>query len=270
MRDDMKSDFEGIWSDIRQRLLPGTLVRYWNAEEGYLGGSFRVDGADDTAMIIRHPQMGHKRQIPRSELRQLFAFWDAYNSGAIGRLELDKKSQNAAYVLSILKWQDETKISTPILARPDSINPVIGITPAAALPNSFAHHYEYGYQVLQAATEGRATLNGPPVEIDYGPGPPAHVCATVGEIAIEIEKTEKQIRGAVLDLICHAHPKKLLVLMPDHMTSRGITAEQCRTILKRFCSEGCFCVMVLRGSGNMPRLADDAADMAAVLADLRS
>src|SRR5215212_875375 len=192
----MQSDFEEIWSDIRQRLLPGTLVRYWNAEGGYLGGAFRVDGADDSAVVVRHPQMGHTRQIPRRELQRLFAFWDSYNSGTIGHLELDKKSQSAAYILGILKWQDETKISaTPILARLDSISSVIGITPAAAVPNSFANEHEYGQQVLQSATEGRAALYGPSLEINYGAGLPAHVFATVGNIAIEIEsKAERQVR----------------------------------------------------------------------------
>jgi hypothetical protein len=270
VRDDMKSDFEEIWSDIRQRLLPGTLVRYWNAEEGYLGGSFRVDGADDAAMIIRHPQMGHKRQIPRRELRQLFAFWDAYNSGAIDRLELDKKSQNAAYVLSILKWQDDTQIpATRILARADSVSPGIGITPGAAVQNSFANDHEYGQQVLQAATEGRAALYGPSVEIDYGAGLPAHVFATVGNIVIDIEsKVEKQLRGAVLDLLFHSYPKKLLILVTDQTTIREVAAEQCRHIMRRFIPESSFRVLVLKGSSSSARLSDDAADLAAVLADL--
>jgi hypothetical protein len=267
----MKSNFEEVWSDIRQRLLPGTLVRYWNVEQGYLGGSFRVDGADETAMTIRHPQMGHKRQIPKRELRQLFAFWDAYNSGAIGRLELDKKSQNAAYVLSILKWQDETKISaTPVLTRSDSI-PVIGTAPTAAVQNSFANDHEYGQQVLQAATEGRAALYGPSVEIEYGAGLPAHVFATVGNIAVDIEsKAEKQLRGAVLDLLFHSYPKKLLVLITDQTTVREIAAEQCRYIMRRFIPETSFRVLVLKGSSSNPRLADDAADLAAALAELRS
>jgi hypothetical protein len=123
---------------------------------------------------------------------------------------------------------------------------------------------------LHEATEGRAVLHGPSVEIDYGAGPPARVDATVGDIAIEIEsRVSKQVRGAVLDLICHPYPKKLLVLQPNHITNRGIAAEQCRNILERFCRDGFFRVVVLKGSSANPQLAEDAAIIAAVLAELR-
>jgi hypothetical protein len=97
-------------------------------------------------------------------------------------------------------------------------------------------HDEYGKRVLQQATEGIAVHYGKPVEIDYGAGQPARIDATVGDIAVEIEsRVSKQVRGALLDLICHSHPKKLLVLLPVHMSNPEITAEQCRNIMNRFC-----------------------------------
>ena len=67
----------------------------------------------------------------------------------------------------------------------------------------------------------------------------------------------KQVRGAVLDLICHPFPKKLLVLLPVHMMNAEVTAEQCRNALARFCPAGSFQVVVLKGSGNHPRLAEE-------------
>src|SRR5229473_511080 len=125
-----------------------------------------------------------------------------------------------------------------------------------------AGHDEYGKRVLQAATKGGAVHYGSPVEINYGVGQPARIDATVGDIAVEIEsRVSKQVRGAVLDLICHPYPKKLLVLLPDHITSRGIAAEQCRNILKKFCPDGFFRVLVLKGSGSSPQLNEDVAIM---------
>ena len=77
-------------------------------------------------------------------------------------------------------------------------------------------HEEYGKEILRKATKGAVELSGPSVEIDYGTESPARIDGAYKErIAIELEtRTGKQVRGAVLDLICHPHPKKLLVCMP--------------------------------------------------------
>ena len=133
-----------------------------------------------------------------------------------------------------------------------------------------AGHDEYGKRVLLEATGGTAVQYGPSVEIDYGAGQPARIDGTVGDmVAVEVEsRVSKQVRGAVLDLICHSYPKKLLVLLPVHMGNPAVTAAQCRNILGRFCPEDCFRVAVLNGSGENPRLDDDAAIVAAALKDL--
>jgi hypothetical protein len=111
-----------------------------------------------------------------------------------------------------------------------------------------AGHDEYGKRVLHEATRGRCLHYGSSVEVDYGTAQPARIDATVGDdIAVEVEsRTSKQVRGAVLDLICHPYPKKLLLLLPVHMQNPDLTARQCRNILKRFCVEEAFRVIVLK------------------------
>lgn len=133
-----------------------------------------------------------------------------------------------------------------------------------------AEHDEYGKRVLIEATGGAAKLFGSSVEINYGAGGPARIDGTVGgSIAVEIEsRVSKQVRGAVLDLICHPHPKKLLALLPVHMGNPAVTAAQCRTILKRFCPLESFRVVVLSGSGEHPRLDEDVAIVAQALNEL--
>ena len=133
-----------------------------------------------------------------------------------------------------------------------------------------AGHDEYGKRVLQKATGGRAVQYGPEVEIDYGAGQPARIDGTLGgTIAVEIEsRVSKQERGAVLDLICHPYPEKLLLLLPVHMGNPQTTAAQCRTILGRFCPLDCFRVVVLNGNGNSARLDEDAAIVRAALQEL--
>ena len=101
-------------------------------------------------------------------------------------------------------------------------------------------------------------MSGPAVEIDYGTGSPAQIDGAYKErIAIELEtRTGKQVRGAVLDLICHPYPKKLLVCMPLYMTKS--VPEQCQNILARFVSERNFQVIVLEGDGENPRPRKDS------------
>jgi hypothetical protein len=133
-----------------------------------------------------------------------------------------------------------------------------------------AGHNEYGKRVLQEATKGKVVQYGPTVEIDYGAGRPARIDGTVSDmVAVEVEsRVSKQVRGAVLDLICHSYPKKLLALLPVHMSNPMVTAAQCRSILGRFYSEDCFRVVVLTGTGENYCLQEDAAIVAAALKDL--
>jgi len=112
-------------------------------------------------------------------------------------------------------------------------------------------HDSYGKRIVRQAAGPACTIGGPSVQVNYGAESGATIDATVGSsIAVEIEsRVSKQVRGAVLDLLCHANPKKLLILLPVHMSNPGTTAEQCRTILGRFLDARDFRVIVLQGSG---------------------
>ena len=126
-------------------------------------------------------------------------------------------------------------------------------------------HDEYGKEILRRATKGAVELSGPSVEIDYGTESPARIDGAYNErIAIELEaRTGKQVRGAILDLICHPYPKKLLVCMPLYMTKS--VPEQCRNILARFVSEQDFQVVTLEGDGEDPQTRKDSKIVADAL-----
>jgi hypothetical protein len=105
--------------------------------------------------------------------------------------------------------------------------------------------------------------------VDYGSCAPARIDGIVGSIAVEIEsRVSKQVRSAVLDLICHRSPQKLLVLVPVHMTNPADTAIQCRNILGRFMNSANFRVVVLVGTGDQYAIADDVKRVRAVLREL--
>jgi hypothetical protein len=214
--------------------------------------------------------MGQERRVRRGDFEKLFALWGAYNRGTVSRSELGKRSQNTTYVLSSLHWREDTQNGARQTTPPPSPStptptPPTQTEPAGEEPTG---HDEYGKRVLRTAAP-QAVIYGPTVAVDYGAGQHARIDGTVGDIAVEIEsRVPKQVRGAVLDLICHPFPKKLLVLLPVHMTNAKITAEQCRNALARFCPAGSFQVVVLKGSGSHPRLAEDTAIIGSVLIEL--
>ena len=131
-------------------------------------------------------------------------------------------------------------------------------------------HDDYGKHVLQQAAGDSFERYGRSVEIDYGAGDPARIDGTVsGKVAVELEsRTSKQVRGAVLDLLCHEYSKKLLLILPVHMSNPEDTAIQCRNILRRFVSPEDFRVVVLSGDGSNQKLRQDANATRAALQEL--
>jgi hypothetical protein len=72
-------------------------------------------------------------------------------------------------------------------------------------------------------------------------------------------RTSKQVRGAVLDLICHPLPKKLTILIPANIDVRH-EKPRCGSIFGRFFCEDDFAVVSLNGTGDSPDMAADVAD----------
>jgi hypothetical protein len=130
-------------------------------------------------------------------------------------------------------------------------------------------HDAYGKAVLREAAGDAYRDCGIDVCVDYGSRAPARIDGTIGPIAVEVEsRVSKQVRGAVLDLICHPLPRKLLVLLPVHMMDPEDTAAQCRNILGRFLNQPEFRVVVLRGTGVRNAVADDTRIVRAALSEL--
>ena len=121
-------------------------------------------------------------------------------------------------------------------------------------------HDDYGKRLLRHVAGPAFEQHGPRLQVDYGAGRGGQIDGVVGgDIAVEVEsRVAKQIRGAVLDLICHSYSKKLLIILPVHASNPTITAAQCRNIFSRFVPTDNFRVVVVTGSGNDERLSEDA------------
>jgi hypothetical protein len=101
----MKLTFEVVWADFRYRLKPGSQIKMWSAHSGYTGAGFKVDGFDPTAVIVI-PEGRKPRSISREDFRRVYAQWNTYSTGKIGRAELGEitRSQNTSYILSLFHW----------------------------------------------------------------------------------------------------------------------------------------------------------------------
>jgi hypothetical protein len=89
-------------------------------------------------------------------------------------------------------------------------------------------HDAYGKAVLRRAAGRLVDESRAACRVDYGglPHTGAFIDGTVaGIVAVQIEsRVAKQIRGAVLDLICHPYENKLLVLLNVHAQNIHLTA----------------------------------------------
>jgi hypothetical protein len=120
-------------------------------------------------------------------------------------------------------------------------------------------HDAYGKHLMALVGGTSYSDWGSSLEVDFGAGEPGRIDGTIGgQIAVEIEsRVSKQVRGAVLDLVLHPYEKKLLILMPVHMTNPVATRDQCRNILARLLKASTFEVVLISGSGDQPNEAVD-------------
>jgi hypothetical protein len=130
-------------------------------------------------------------------------------------------------------------------------------------------HDRYGKNVLNMAA-GHAFDEYLGVDVDYGAGRGARIDGAVnGTIAVEIDsRVSKQVRGAVLDLMLHPFPKKLLVLIPANMSDITTTAKQCVHILGTFLNRTDFEVVSLKRIGHDPQYELDIQLVKAALSKL--
>lgn len=130
-------------------------------------------------------------------------------------------------------------------------------------------HDAYGKKVLRKAFSHEFNSSPAPISFGINAGT-LKIDGTIGEdIAVEIEsRASKQVRGAIVDIICHPYPRKLLVLIRKY--GNKYTENQCRTLLKKFAPTAISRVVSVKGSGNDESIADDVAIVQAAVGELRA
>lgn len=127
-------------------------------------------------------------------------------------------------------------------------------------------HDQYGKKVLEMGTRGdfKNWFQSEKRSFEYPTGGiRADLDGLIGEdCVVEVTAvTEKQMRGAMLDLAFHPRRLKLLVVLPEHVSSRQEGAYQrlMDCLIDAHCKGGVGKVVVLKGTGRDPEthLEDD-------------
>ena len=129
----------------------------------------------------------------------------------------------------------------------------------------------YAKEVLRAAAGEDFLYSGPSVFVNYGSGHPCRLDGTIGSnIAVQVESAySKQVRGAILDLLCHPYPQKLLILGPNRTYDCVVSAYPCEQALGHFLAPERFRVVVLTGTPTDRHVTDDANLVRLSLTELR-
>jgi hypothetical protein len=107
-------------------------------------------------------------------------------------------------------------------------------------------HHDLGESLMRLAVGSLFSTRSASVTFEFGPGAGiARIDGTVADtVAVEIEsRVPKQIRGALLDLILHPYPKKLLLLLPVYTGNPTTALRQAEVILGRFVQKDAFRVV---------------------------
>lgn len=130
-------------------------------------------------------------------------------------------------------------------------------------------HDAYGKKVLRRAFKN--DFNDSPHPVSFGDNAGTlKIDGTIGDdIAVEIEsRASKQVRGAIIDIVCHPFPKKLIVLIKKH--GNDFTENQCRELLKKFAPDLPSAVVTLVGNGNDDHTQQDAEIARKAVVELRN
>ena len=129
-------------------------------------------------------------------------------------------------------------------------------------------HEDYGQKLLATIAKGHFTNDREFTRVEYPGGTMAFIDGVIKpDCAIEIEsRVDKQVRGALLDLLSHPYTKKLLILIPAHMNNPDKTKEQCEGILQKFKRPtDKVMVVLLKGTGDNLKPKEDEQLLRAAL-----
>ena len=100
----MSENFEKLWSEIRNTLQEGQVIKYWGQARGYSGRSFKISRIQNSFIVIDSPTAKNLQVIPKNDFEKVWEIWEKYLSGKIFRYEIrDECTRFSSYIISIYR-----------------------------------------------------------------------------------------------------------------------------------------------------------------------
>ncbi|MBW1999840.1 MAG: hypothetical protein JRJ29_17995 [Deltaproteobacteria bacterium] len=96
--------FINTWNALQTQLTPGTVIRNWTAQNGFLGDEFTIVSVSQNYIEVDTPRAQNIQRIPQRDFQIVYNLWDDYRLGNIRRHEIRDQTRFSKYIISILHW----------------------------------------------------------------------------------------------------------------------------------------------------------------------
>ncbi len=96
--------FINIWNALQTQLTPGTFIRNWTVQNGFLGDEFTIVSVSQNYIEVDAPGTQNIQKIPKRDFQIVYNLWDDYRSGKVRRYEIRDQTRFSKYIISILHW----------------------------------------------------------------------------------------------------------------------------------------------------------------------
>ncbi len=96
--------FINTWNALQIQLTPGTIIRNWTVENGFLGDEFTIVCVSQNYIEVDTPGAQNIQRIPQQDFQIVYNLWDDYRFGNVRRREIRDQTRFSKYIISILYW----------------------------------------------------------------------------------------------------------------------------------------------------------------------
>jgi hypothetical protein len=108
------SSFDAFWEYLQKNLKPGTEIRNWTVDKGYLGDVMTIKIVTGPFIEVEVSSAKNIQRVPREHFEIVFAVWKDYVAKIRKRSDVRDMTRFSKYIISIIRWSDrEISNSTP-------------------------------------------------------------------------------------------------------------------------------------------------------------
>lgn len=99
--------FEELWGYLQRNLKPGTEIKNWTADKGYLVDTMTIESVTDRAINVGAPNASYVQSVPKEHFEIVFKVWEGYKAKVVKRHHIRDMTRFSKYIISIMKWRED-------------------------------------------------------------------------------------------------------------------------------------------------------------------